>query len=75
MEAEGAEAAVARAGGRLHPVFCLCRRELRHGLETFLASGGRRFRDWLASVDCTVVDFAEPECFGNINTSEDLPPI
>jgi molybdopterin-guanine dinucleotide biosynthesis protein A len=74
MEAEGAEAAVARAGGRLHPVFCLCRRELRHGLETFLAGGGRRFRDWLESVDCTVVDFDDPECFGNINTPKDLPP-
>jgi molybdopterin-guanine dinucleotide biosynthesis protein A len=73
LGAAGAEAAVARAGGRLHPVFCLCRRELRQGLETFLAGGGRRFLDWLESVDCTVVDFEQPECFGNINTPEDLP--
>jgi molybdopterin-guanine dinucleotide biosynthesis protein A len=73
MEAAGADAAVARAGGRLHPVFCLCRRELRQGLETFLAGGGRRFREWLASVDCTVVDFEQSGCFDNINTPEDLP--
>ena len=73
LGAAGAEAAVARAGGRLQPVFCLCRRELRQGLETFLAGGGRRFREWLASVDCTVVDFEAPECFANINAPEDLP--
>ena len=73
LRAAGAEAAVARAGGRLHPVFCLCHRELRQRLETFLAGGGRRVQGWLETVDCTVVDFDEPGCFGNINTPADLP--
>jgi molybdopterin-guanine dinucleotide biosynthesis protein A len=73
LNAAHADAAVARAGGRLHPVFCLCRRELSQGLESFLRSGGRRFHGWLDSVNCTVVDFAQPECFANINAPEDLP--
>lgn len=73
LHATNAEAAVARAGGRLHPVFCLCRRELSQDLESFLRNGGRRFREWLETVDCTVVDFMQPECFANINTPEDLP--
>ena len=73
LEANAADLAVARAGGRVHRAFCLLRRELRPGLDAFLASGERRVGLWHASLKVVEVDFDdEAESFANVNTLEDM---
>lgn len=73
LEANAADLAVARADGRVHRAFCLLRRELRPGLDAFLASGERRVGLWHASLKVVEVDFDdEAEAFANVNTLEDL---
>jgi len=71
--AGGAAVAIARAGGRQHPVFCLCRREVLPGLSAFLAGGGRRVMDWCERAGVCEVDFDDqPAAFRNFNTLADL---
>lgn len=73
LQAAGADVAVAQAAGRLHPVFCLCRREVLATLDRYLAQGGRRVEEWVRSGNWTAVDFDDqPEAFRNLNTAEDL---
>jgi len=73
LEASGASIAVARTGAQPHPVFALVRRELRDGLDAFLASGGRKIDAWYAPLGVVEVPFDdEPEAFENINTREEL---
>jgi molybdopterin-guanine dinucleotide biosynthesis protein A len=73
FEANAADLAVARAGGRVHRAFCLLRRELLPGLDAFLAGGERRVGLWHASLKVVEVDFDdEAEAFANVNTLEDL---
>lgn len=68
-----ANLAIARAGGRLHPVFCLCRRSLLGPLEAYLEGGGRKVAAWCADMGAIEVDFSEQsEAFGNFNTLADL---
>jgi molybdopterin-guanine dinucleotide biosynthesis protein A len=79
--AEGAQqalspAAVAWSQGQPHPVFCLLHRSVRPKLESFLGQGGRKVRDWTASLGAARVDFDRPgldlDAFINANTPEDL---
>ncbi len=73
LTAAGADLALVRAGERVHPVFCLCRRELLPGLAAYLASGERRFMGWIAAVNAVEVDFSDrAEAFENLNTLADL---
>ena len=73
MESEGAELAIARSRGRIHPVFCLCRRALAADLEGYLEGGGRAVRTWVESRRHAIEDFDdEPAAFENINTIEDV---
>ena len=68
-----ANVAIARAGERLHPVFCLCRRSLQEELEAYLASGSRKVAGWCAEMGTIEVDFSDQcEAFGNFNTLDDL---
>jgi molybdopterin-guanine dinucleotide biosynthesis protein A len=68
-----ADLAIARAGGRLHPVFCLCRRSLLPQLEAYLLDGGRKVATWCADMGAIEVDFSDQsEAFGNFNTLDDL---
>jgi molybdopterin-guanine dinucleotide biosynthesis protein A len=68
-----ADLAIARAGGRLHPVFCLCRRSLLAQLEAYLLDGGRKVAAWCAEMGAIEVDFSDQsEAFGNFNTLDDL---
>lgn len=70
---EEADAAVARAGERLHPVFAILRRELAPRLETFLNSGGRSVEAWYATLNTAEVLFIDPpEAFANLNTMDEL---
>ena len=73
LTAGGADLALVRAGERVHPVFCLCRRGLLPGLTAWLASGERRFMGWVATLNAVEVDFSDRvEAFENLNTLADL---
>lgn len=73
LDRDEAQVAVARAGGRSHAVFCLCRKEVHGGLEGFLDSGERQFEAWYRSMRFCEEDFDDqPEAFRNINTLDDL---
>lgn len=73
MESEDAELAVARVGGRLHPVFCLSRRGLAPELAAYLEGGGRGVQQWMMSRRVAIEDFDDrPAAFENINTEDDL---
>jgi len=73
LQSTGADLAIASAGGRIHPVFCLCRTTLRDKLEGYLQSGGRKVALWCAETGGIEVDFSDqPEAFGNFNTLADL---
>lgn len=70
---QGADLAIARAAGRVHPVFCLCRTALAPQLDIFLRQGGRRVMEWCAGVGGVEVDFDDqPGAFRNFNTLDDL---
>lgn len=68
----GADLAVATTGGRQQPVFCLTRRSLLPQLESYLASGQRRFDGWYAALRTVAVSFDNDTAFANINTAAEL---
>lgn len=71
--ADDAEIAVATAGGRIHPVFCLCRRALLPALEAYLAAGGRKVDGWQRSRRRVEVAFDDvADAFANLNSPADL---
>ena len=73
LERADAQAAVVCSGGRLHPVFLLCRRSVAGRLEAYLASGERKAESWCTTLQCAKADFDDqPEAFRNINTPADL---
>lgn len=73
LTASDADLAVARTFDQPHPVFCLCKREVLPHLSEFLASGGRKFERWYATLKAVEVAFDdEAEAFENINTREEL---
>jgi molybdopterin-guanine dinucleotide biosynthesis protein A len=68
-----ANLAIAKADGRLHPVFCLCRSSLFPQLEAYLQGGGRKVAAWCSEMGAIEVDFSDQsEAFGNFNTLDDL---
>lgn len=73
LDVHPAELAVARAGGRLQPVFCLCRTSVLPSLTAFLESGGRKIEAWHSTLKVVEVPFADRDAFRNINTLEDFP--
>jgi len=73
LTAKSAEIAVARTGEQVHPVFCLCRRELLPHLSDYLARGERKFGRWYADLQAVEVPFDDQaQAFENINTREEL---
>jgi molybdopterin-guanine dinucleotide biosynthesis protein A len=72
LEREKAQIAVPQAGGRVHPVFCLVRRDVWDSLAAYLAGGGRKVGTWHAGLRYALVAFDEaPGAFLNINQPED----
>jgi molybdenum cofactor guanylyltransferase len=68
-----AEIAVAKTGIQAHPVFCLCRKNLKPHLEAFLHAGGRKIDTWYGTLNVVEIAFDDkPEAFVNINTIEEL---
>ena len=70
--------AYACIGDDEHPVFALLRREahakINGNLRAYLASGGRKMREWMRRVGAVAVNFPDPEAFRNFNTAESLAP-
>ena len=73
LETAQSDLAVARTFDQAHPVFCLCRRDLRPHLEEYLSGGGRKIDRWYATLKVAEVPFDdEAEAFENINTRDEL---
>jgi molybdopterin-guanine dinucleotide biosynthesis protein A len=71
--ASGAQVAVARTTTGRHPVFMLVSTSVSQHLGDFLASGGRRVRQWQDMLDTVEVSFdAGEHAFDNINTLDAL---
>ena len=71
--ASGAELAVAKTGGRTHPVFALARRRVLDSLAQYLGAGGRKIDAWYAALPVAEVAFDdEADAFANINTRDEL---
>lgn len=66
------EIAVASAGGRVHPVFCLVSSALSQPLADYLVAGGRAVMGWIETRRFVVVEFDVAESFANVNTPMDL---
>jgi molybdopterin-guanine dinucleotide biosynthesis protein A len=67
-----APAAIARAGGRRQPVFCLLRREQLAALREFLDRGGTKVDAFTASIGAVEVDFDDAAAFLNVNDADEL---
>jgi molybdopterin-guanine dinucleotide biosynthesis protein A len=72
LAAAQADLAVAKAGGRSHPVFALVRASVLPHLEAYLQGGGRKIDAWYASLKTVEVPFDDAAAFSNINTREEL---
>lgn len=76
MDGAAADLAVARANGRLQPVFMLLQRRLLGDLEGFLAEGGRKIDAWYGRLAVAEADFEdEADWLINVNTPEDLEAV
>lgn len=71
-DAQQALVAVARSGGRPHPVFALMHRDTHAVLERYLHAGGRRVGEWYQEVTHVEVEFDDAHAFRNLNTDADL---
>jgi molybdopterin-guanine dinucleotide biosynthesis protein A len=63
---------VATSPRGLEPGFMLAHVDLAPALGDWLASGGRKARDWLAATGACEVAFADGAAFANINTQQEL---
>lgn len=72
LQADAAQIAVPRAGGRIHPVFCVCTGDVRDSIGRALATGEHRLEAWCRSLKLTEVDFEDAGAFRNLNAPEDL---
>lgn len=73
LSSAGATIAVARSAGRIHPVFCLCRRVVLPALQLTIERGELRFERWIRAQHHVEVDFDDqPSAFCNINTTDEL---
>jgi molybdopterin-guanine dinucleotide biosynthesis protein A len=65
--------AIARAGGRLHPVCALWPVTLAPALAAFLDSGAKpKVMDFASAQGAAIADFPDDGAFANVNTPEDL---
>lgn len=71
METE-VNVAIVKAAGRIEPAFALYRRRVQLLLDDYLASGGRKLKDWQDTLKPVLVEFSDQSAFFNINTAEDL---
>jgi molybdopterin-guanine dinucleotide biosynthesis protein A len=73
LEHSAVQIALPRAGGRLHPVFLLCKKAVAPDLDAYLANGGRKVEAWCMQMGFIEIDFEDRlEAMRNINTPDDL---
>lgn len=72
LETADAEIAMACAGGRVQPVFCLMKSSLMESLVRYTQGGGRKIDHWTAQHRCIEVPFDDEPAFFNANTLEEL---
>ena len=73
LQKSEADIAVASSQGSVHPVFCLCKKNLLPSLTEYLANGERRVSAWQKSQRYIEVDFSDcNDAFVNLNSPEDL---
>ncbi len=70
-----APAAIARAGGRRQPVFCLLRRTQLDALRDFLDRGGAKVDAFTSAIGAVEVDFDNAGAFVNVNDADELDRI
>jgi molybdopterin-guanine dinucleotide biosynthesis protein A len=64
---------VAHDGGRLQPLCALLPLQLREHLNEYIDSGKRKVKDWILTLEPSIVDFSDQSNnFANINTPADL---
>lgn len=74
-KANASEAAVAVVEGKRQPTIALYHKNVLPGLDAYLASGGRRVRDWQDTLHLSGVIFDNAAAFANINSLDDLTRI
>ncbi len=68
-----ADIAITSCDGKLHPVFCLCKKSVLPSLNEYLSHGGRKVSEWQQSLHHIYVDFSDcADAFTNLNTQQDL---
>lgn len=72
QESDGAECTVAVAADRRQPTIALYSKDVLAKLDNYLASGGRKVRDWQGSLRVREVVFNDIASFANINTRSEL---
>ena len=71
--ANDADIAISKTGTQVHPVFCLCKKNLLPHLESYLQADGRKFDALYSSLKCVEVPFDDnANAFAYINTPADL---
>ena len=60
------------AAGKRQPAIALYRRSVLHGLNDFLAGGGRKVTAWQDSLQLAEVSFDEAAAFINLNSAQEL---
>lgn len=64
---------VAYSRDKIQPVFTLLSKTTLSSLEDYIATGGRKVKDWLNTIPADVVDFSHlPNLFLNMNTPRDF---
>lgn len=72
-QAQNAEIAMAWAGGRAQPVFCLLQAALAGSLQDYLARGERQVERWARGHRLATASFdTDPAAFANANTLDEL---
>jgi len=67
-----ADVAVATDGQRQQPVFLLLRARVAPGLESYLATGGRKIDAWFGQLRIAEADFSDtPDTFVNVNDPDE----
>jgi len=67
-----ADVAVATDGRRQQPVFLLLRARVAPGLESYLATGGRKIDAWFGQLRIAEADFSDtPDTFVNVNDPDE----
>ena len=72
---DAADAVVAVAEGKRQPTIALYHKNVLPKLDAYLASGGRKIKDWQDTLRLSEVVFDNADAFTNINSLDDLSQV